>query len=133
MNPQVPVELQNAIELYKKYYVDYRASGKPESKIAYQNAELYIQQYLQQTNQQVAKNAGDITTFINEYASSNPELVNLQKQFGKIRTEGPKLEDQYIQIKRAKSEVPEQDMTAYYVKGAIAVGLLGIVAVISLF
>jgi len=132
MSTNIPPELQTMIDAYKRYYVNYRASGRPEDKIAYQNAELFIQNYLQNTNQQVTKNSGDIDQFVKEYANANPELQQLQQQLGTIRKEGPKLEDQYIQIKRAKSESSETDMTPYYVKAGIIAGLLGIVAVISL-
>jgi hypothetical protein len=122
-----------AVEIYRTNYTNYRATGNPSYKIAYENAEKWIQLYLQEKQKQVSETATDINGFVQEYATANPELATLKNQFQTIRTVGPKLEDQYIQTKRINEEVPQEDMTSYYVKAAIVVGLFGIAAAVSAF
>ena len=122
-----------AVDIYKTNYTNYRATGNPSFKIAYENAESWIQLYLQEKQKQVSTTATDINGFVQEYTTANPELTTLKNQFQTIRTQGPKLEDQYIQTKRINEEVPQEDMTSYYVKAAIVVGLLGIAGAVSAF
>jgi len=122
-----------AMEIYKANYTNYRVTGNNSYKIAYENAERWIQLYLQEKQKQVSSTANDINKFVQEYGTANPDLTKLKSQFQTIRTEGPKLEDQYIQMKRINTEVPEEYLTSYYVKAAIVVGLLGIVAAVSSF
>lgn len=122
-----------ALDIYKANYTNYRVTGNNAYKIAYENAERWIQLYLQEKQTLVSTTATEIDKFVQDYGTANPDLTRLKNQFQTIRTEGPKLEDQYIQTKRINEEVPEEDNTTYYVKAAIVVGLLGIVAAVSTF
>lgn len=122
-----------AMEIYKNNYTNYRVTGNSAYKVAFENAERWIQLYLQEKEKQVSASATDINKFVQEYGSANPDLTKMRNQFQSIRKEGPKLEDQYIQIKRLNEEIPEPDMTSVYVKAAIVVGLVGIIGAVSAF
>jgi hypothetical protein len=129
-----PTEFGQAVELYRKNYIEYRATGKAEYKIAYENAERWIQLYLESIAQQISSGGKYINRFVANYRNSNPELATLQTQFRSIRKEGPELQDRYATVKRIGDQeqqpVPE-DWTEHYVKGAIAVGLLGVIALMA--
>ena len=127
-------DFTQAMNIYKTNYVMYRTTGNSAYKTAYENAERWIQAYLAEQNQKITTSAQTINQFVQDYTTANPDLVNLKNQFTSIRTEGPKLEDKYIQIKRVKEEASgEIDNTSYYIKGGIVAGLLGIVVAMSIF
>jgi len=131
-------DFTHAMELYKTNYVNYLTAKdetlKSAYKIAYTNAENWIQAYLNQTQKNIATKSQDIDKFVQEYSTANPDMVKLKSEFKQIRTQGPKLEDQYIQIKRVNEEpIPKPDPYSYYMKGGIVLGLLGIIGVVSMF
>lgn len=125
------------MELYRTNYVNYLTAKdetmKSAYKIAYTNAENWIQAYLSETQKNITTKGKDIDSFVQEYSTANPDMVKLQSDFKQIRTQGPKLEDQYVQIKRVNEEpIAKLDPYSYYMKGGIVLGLLGIIAVVSM-
>lgn len=121
-----------AINAYQTNYVQYRTTGRTEYKVAYENAQKWIETYLRQMNGTITADAQKISKFVDEYTNTNPELNQLQKRFATIRKEGPAAQDAYATIKRVNDEQPILDNTDLYVKAGIAAGLLGIVIVMSL-
>jgi hypothetical protein len=128
-----PELFSRVVEIYKSSYVEYRTTGRPEHKMAYENAERFIQSYLNKMDASIASNAQAISKFVDESSTASPELNDIQKQFSTIRKEGPALENTYQTIKRVNSEQPEIDNTDLYAKAGIAAGLLGVVIVMSFF
>lgn len=126
-----PTNFTQAMELYRTNYIDYRATGKAEYKIAYENAEKWIQQYLNTMRTGIANDAAGIQKFVQDYQDANPELVELQRKFQVIRETGPKLQDQYSTVRRLNTERPEVDYTSYYIRGGLIVAVLGLVFVLS--
>lgn len=121
-----------AINVYQTNYVQYRTTGRPEFKIAYENAQRWIETHLRQMNTAIETDSRTISKFVTDYTNTNPELTQLQKRFATIRKEGPAAQDAYTTIKRVNDEQPIIDNTDLYVKAGIAAGLLGIVIVMSL-
>lgn len=121
-----------ALNAYQTNYVQYRTTGRTEYKIAYENAQKWIESYLNQMNASITSDSQKISKFVSEYTNTNPELMQLQKRFETIRKEGPVVQDSYATIKRVNDEQPVIDNTDLYVKAGIAAGLLGIVVVMSL-
>jgi hypothetical protein len=119
------------MELYRINYIDYRATGRAEYKIAYENAEKWIQRYLDSMRTGIARDAANVQSFVQEYQTANPELVELQRKFQVIRETGPKLQDQYSTVRRLNTERPEMDYTSYYIRGGLIVAALGLVFVLS--
>jgi hypothetical protein len=128
---QPPPNFTQALDAYRSNYVQYRTTGRAEFKIAYENAQAWIDTYLKQLDTAITTDAQSISKFVTEYSNANPELRSLQKQFSTIRKDGPRLQDAYTTVKRVNEEQPVLDNTDLYVKAGIAAGLLGIVLVMS--
>ena len=130
-NTQSPTDFGQALELYKTNYVQYRTTGRPEFKIAYESAESWISQYLQSMSREIESGATYVNKFIQDNVNANPELVQLQSRFRTIRNEGPALQDKYAMVRRINTEAPEVDYTEYYVKAGLIVGFIGMVALFA--
>jgi uncharacterized coiled-coil protein SlyX len=117
-------EYQNALELYRKNYLDYKLTGNAAYKTAYTNAQEWIELYLRNLEQTVTKGASSIDKFVKDYAQTNPELTSMRDQLRVIQQEGPQLQDAYETGQRANEAPPPPSNTHHYVKGAIVAGLV---------
>jgi hypothetical protein len=124
-------DFAQALELYRTNYVQYRTTGRSEYKIAYENAERWIQLYLEQFTNQITSGREFVNTFLRNYSTANPDMETLRTRFQTIRTEGPKIEDEYLTLKRLNEQTPEPESTSYYVKAGILAGLLGSIFVLN--
>jgi hypothetical protein len=124
-----PSSFDAAVQAYQKNYTEYKLTGNAAFKIAYENAQTWIQTYLNRLREQAEKNNQVVSTFVQQYEKTNPELVGLQNEMKSIRKEGPRLEDKYETEKRIYQETPP-DMSSVYIKGVIAAALLGIGAAV---
>lgn len=127
-----PTSLDAAVEAYQKNYTEYKLTGNGAFKVAYENAETWIRNYLNRLRQQAEGNNQVVSKFVRDYEKTNPELIALQKDMKGIRKEGPRLEDKYETEKRIYEQAPS-DLTSFYVKGVIAAALLGIGAAVLVF
>jgi hypothetical protein len=125
-----PSSFDAAVQAYQTNYTEYKLTGNAAFKIAYENAQTWIETHLARLREQSEKNNQVVGTFVQQYEKTNPELVGLQKEMKSIRTEGPRLEDKYETEKRIYEQAPP-DMTSVYVKGVIAAALLGIGAAVA--
>ena len=121
-----------ALELYKKNLLEYKVSGNSAYKVAYENAERWIQLYLKNLEDKVTEDKQYVDKFVQEYSQTNPELDRIRSQLQQVQEKGPKLQDQYDTIKLVGEE-PPPDNTVFYVKLAAIAGLLGIGAAIGFF
>ena len=121
-----------ALELYKKNLLEYKVSGNSAYKVAYENAERWIQLYLKNLEDKVTEDKQYVDKFVQEYSQTNPELDRIRSQLQQVQEKGPKLQDQYDTIKLVGEE-PPPDNTMFYVKLAAIAGLLGIGAAIGFF
>ena len=128
---QSPTDFSQALELFRTNYAQYRATGRAEFKIAYENANAYITSYLDSMQREIEKDRTYVTNFVSNYETANPDLVKLRSQFETIRKEGPAVQDQYATIRRVKSEVPEVSYTDVYVKLGLVVALIGLLVVVA--
>lgn len=123
-------EYQNALELYRKNYLDYKLTGNTAYKTAYTNAQEWIELYLRNLEQSVSKGASSIDKFVKDYAQANPDMMNMKSQLRTIQEEGPRLQDAYVTEQKANEAPPPPDTTHYYVKGAIVAGLVVLLLVL---
>jgi hypothetical protein len=123
-------EYRQALELYQKNYLEYKVTGNSAYKVAYENAEKWIQLYLNNLRGKVDSDKQYVSGFLEEYARTNPELDTMRQKIQTIQKKGPELQDQYMTIKKG-SEVPEPDNTSFYVKVVAIAGLLGIAAAVG--
>jgi hypothetical protein len=127
-----PITFYNAVNLYRKNYLDYKLTGRAEFKTAYENAQAWITTYLGRLDKRITEDKEFVKTFMKEYEKTNPEIVALQGEMQRIRTEGPKLQDRYETEKKMREEAPE-DYTSHYVKGGVILVGIGIGVLASFF
>jgi succinate dehydrogenase/fumarate reductase flavoprotein subunit len=124
----------HALELYRTNLVQYRVTGRTEYKTAYENAESWINTYLNGITDQITDGKTFVDGFLQNYSTANPDMDKLKTRFAQIRKEGPEAQDTYMTIRRIneQGDVPI-DMTAHYVKAGVLVALIGAIAVLSVF
>lgn len=125
-----------ALELYRTNLVQYRVTGRTEYKTAYEAAERWIEIYLNGINQQITNGKTFVDGFLQNYSTANPDMDKLRTRFQQIRNEGPKTQDAYMAIRRINEQAemePPVESTSYYVKGGILLGLVGAIALLSVF
>lgn len=127
------MDLQSAMDAYKNAYTQYKLTGDASYKTAYENAQQWIETYIQNQKSQLDSNKEFIDAFVQDYSNTNPELDHLQTQFKKLQKESPELQSEYA-VNHALYQQQESgpDLTPYYIKGGVLAGILGILAVISL-
>jgi hypothetical protein len=124
-------EYRQALELYQKNYLEYKVTGNSAYKVAYENAEKWIQLYLKNLRNRVESDKEYVSNFLEEYARTNPELDSMRTNMQMIQQKGPELQDQYVTIKKGVETTPEPDSTYFYVKVVAIAGLLGIAAAVG--
>ena len=127
-------DFTHALELYRTNLVQYRVTGRTEYKTAYENAERWIQTYLNGINDNITNGKTFVDGFLQNYSTTNPDMDKLKTRFSQIRREGPQVQDTYMAIRRIneQGDVPV-DMTPQYVKVGVLVALIGAIAVLSVF
>lgn len=125
-------QLERVMAAYRTNMTQYKMTGRPEYKRGADIAERWLSQYLQWMESSVTSNSNYINKFVADYSTTNPDLVALQQKIKTIKTEGPKLEDAYLTDKEA-AETSPRDMTPYYVKGGVILGIGALVAALSFF
>ena len=70
---------------YKSAYTQYKLTGDPAFKTAYQNAQKWIEMYIDGQESKLTQNKEYIDAFVQKYSQTNPEIVSLHKQFRKIQ------------------------------------------------
>jgi hypothetical protein len=107
----------------------YKMTGDAASKAAADTAKQWMQYYVQWQEALAGKNADYINKFVNDYKSTNQDLIKMQKTVKNVKEQGPKMEDIYLTNKEAADDTP-RDYTSYYVKGGIVLGTLVLVSVL---
>jgi hypothetical protein len=125
-------DFDTVLGLFKKNMVEYKVSGNSAYKVAAENAQKWLDEYVGTLTAAADKDSKFVDRFVKEYENTNPELVKMQQQIKKVREEGPKLEDRLDTERLADKELPE-DTSNYYVKAGVIGTVLAIVAVGSLF
>lgn len=125
-------QFDRVLAAYRINMARYKMTGNASFKTAADNSKNWITTYLRWLEGSVAQNSNYINKFVADYSTTNPDLVAMQKEIQKIKTEGPKLEDTYLTDKEAAETTP-RDMTSYYVKGGVILGIGALVAALSFF
>lgn len=127
-------DFTQALELYRVNLLQYRLTGKAEHKIAYENAERWINLHLGEINRQITSGRTFVNQFLEDYSTANPDLVTLKTRFSQIRQEGPRIQDEYSAIRRInESTEVTPDMTSQYVKAGVLVALIGATVLLNVF
>lgn len=123
---------QNALEIYRTNYLEYKLTGQTVYKEAYERAQAVIQAYLKNLQTRVNDDASYVDKFVKDYANANQTLMELRDKSQQIQKEGPRLEGQYIVQKKLAESTQHVDYSEYYVKAGMVVAALGIAYVASL-
>jgi hypothetical protein len=124
---------REATDIYTYNYLQYKMTGNPAYKTAYENAKSWMDTYVAQKEKDIQQDSEYIKGFVKEYAQTNPEMVTLQSHMKRINKEGPAIQDRYITEQALKSTPPPLDMTPYYVKAGVVAALTGVLVVLSFF
>jgi len=125
-------DFAQALEIYRTKYVEYRTTGRSEHKIAYENAETWIRNYLESVSTQIQSGKTFVDTFLQNYSTANPDMETLRSRFQQIRKEGPATQDEYIRLNRInENSLPPPDSTSYYIKAGVLAALIGAVFVVT--
>jgi hypothetical protein len=126
-------DFAHALELYRVNYLQYKTTGRSEYKIAYENAETWIQAYLTSVSDRITTGRAFVNTFLQNYSTANPDLDKLKRRFTEIRKVGPEVEDEYTTVKRINDAAAETSVetTSYYIKGGVLMALVGAIFVLS--
>lgn len=114
---------------YRDNMAQYKMTGDAAAKSAADTAKQWMQYYVQWQEALAGKNTDYINKFVNDYKSTNQDLINMQKTVQNVKEQGPKLENIYMTNKEAADDTP-RDYTPYYVKGGIVLGTLVLVSVL---
>lgn len=125
-------EFEKTLELYKKNVVEYKVSGNAAYKVASDTAKKWLDDYLKSMEDKANTNKKEIEEFVKNYDKNDEELASLKKDMREIREQGPELQIMYETEKEADVEGGlEVDYTTYYSKGAVLLGVIGLIAVSS--
>jgi hypothetical protein len=127
------VSIPNLLEQMRDNLLEYKMTGRSEYKSVYEGIKAWLDQYITNLNLQLARESDTITSDVTSYRSANSEMTQTQADFQRVKTEGPKLEDSYLTIKKQMDQVPGPDTSGLYVKGGIAVGLVVGAIALTLF
>lgn len=126
-------DFAHALELYRSNYVQYRVTGRSEYKIAYENAEKWLNSYIDSISTQITDGKTFVDSFLREYATANPDLEILRNRFKEIRTKGSEVQDEYQTIRAINESQPKEvDMSPTYTKIGVAVALVGATLVLTI-
>jgi len=125
--------MEEALRAYKDNYVQYKMTGNQAYKVAYENAEAWMKAYIENKEKETEEQSRTINGFVQKYTDTNPEIARLGTEMKTIRKEGPRLQDRYATEQKINADSAEQlDLTPYYVKTGVAVGILGVLITLSL-
>ena len=121
-------EFDSTLDIYRQNLTEYKLTGNSAFKTAADNAKVWLDKYVEFLQDQAQRQANSIQSFVSDYEKTNPELVDMQKRIQQVQKEGPKLQDTYETEIEAQAEEDTVDMTPYYVKGGLIVGVLAMLA-----
>jgi hypothetical protein len=125
-------EFQRTLDKYKTNLIDYKVTGNTGSKTASDTAKAWLDKYVEMMDTEVNKGNAEIKQFVQSYAKSDEDMARMKKEMASIRKDGPELQTLY-ETEREFQQREEVDYTMYYTKGAVVAGIVGLIAVASMF
>jgi len=125
--------MDEAARQYKDNYVQYKLTGNQAYKVAYENAEAWIRDYVANKEKQTKEQGSNVDAFVQKYAQRNPDITKLGGDLKAVRKEGPRLQDRYATEQKINQDSEEQiDMTPLYVKAGVGAAILGVLITLTL-
>jgi hypothetical protein len=93
-------------------------------KAAYDGIRVWLDNYVSTLNLKLTRESDAITSDVASYRNANQEMTQTQDDFQRIKTEGPRVENTYLTIKKQMDQLPTFDSSnSSYIKVGIAAGL----------
>jgi hypothetical protein len=125
--------MDEAARQYKDNYVQYKLTGNQAYKVAYENAEAWIRDYVANKEKQTKEQGNNVDVFVQKYAQRNPDITKLGGDLKAVRKDGPRLQDRYATEQKINQDSEEQiDMTPLYVKAGVGAAILGVLITLTL-
>ena len=128
----MPQDFDSTLEIFRRNTLEYKVTGNASYRIAANNAQKWLDDYIRAIEESTVKNATYIDKFVKDYEKTNPDLAKMQQQIKKIRQQGPVAQDA-LETEKEAQEVLPVDYSSYYTKGAVLGTVLAIAAVASVF
>ena len=125
-------DFDTVLNRYQKNLTDYKVTGNAGLKPAVDTDKAWLDSYITSLEQQSQQQQSYIQKFMQDYQKTNPDLIEMQSKMKEIREKGPVLQDAYETEKKAAEEEPV-DLTPYYVKAGLIVGVAVAVGLVSAF
>lgn len=125
-------DFETVLTRYQQNLTDYKVTGSMALGTIVNRDKTWLDSYVASLEQQSQNQQTFIQRFMEEYETTNPDLIELQNKLKEIREKGPKIQDAYETEKKASEEEPI-DFTPYYVKAGLIVGIVSVVALVSFF
>lgn len=125
-------DFDTVLNRYQKNLTDYKVTGNAALKPAVETDKAWLDSYIASLEQQSQQQQSYIQKFMSDYQRTNPDLIEMQSKMKEIREKGPVLQDAYETEKKAAEEEPI-DLTSYYVKAGLIVGVAVAVGLVSAF
>lgn len=123
-------DFNTVLNRYQKNLTDYKVTGNAGLKPVVDTDKAWLDSYIASLEQQSQQQQSYIQKFMADYQKTNPDLIEMQSKLKEIKKKGPELQDAYETEKKATEE-EEVDLTPYYVKAGLIVGVMAVVAVVS--
>ena len=114
---------------YRRAYTEYRVTGDPAQRRAYEALKTAIDVELENKRSGVQSSDKYLRNFADTYQAL-PEMEEIEKKASEIQREGKKMENELAVSANLGKEIPI-DYTPYYVKVGILIGII-IVTVLAL-
>jgi hypothetical protein len=120
------------LDQYRTSLTYYKLTGNSSVKPQVDTYKQWLDSYVAALQNQGDQQATQIQSFVSEYQTTNPDLLDMQRRMKDIQVEGPRLQDAYETEMAAQVE-PPFDHTTHYVKAGLIAGVLAMVAALSVF
>lgn len=125
-------DFETVLTRYQQNLTDYKVTGDAEVLAIVNADKAWLDLYVASLETNSQQQQSFIQQFMDEYQTTNPDLIEMQQKLQEIRVKGPVLQDAYETEKQANEEEPI-DYTPYYVKAGLIVGIAAVVALVGVF
>ena len=118
------VSIPNILAGLRDNLLEYKMTGDLRYKAAYDGIRVWLDNYVSTLNLKLTRESDAITNDVASYRNANQEMTQTQNDFQRIKTEGPRVENTYLTIKKQMDQLPTFDSSnSSYIKVGIAAGL----------
>ena len=126
-------DFDTVLARYQRNLTDYKVTGNAGLKPVVDMDKTWLDSYVATLDERSRRQQSYIQTFMRDYETANPDLLEMQAELKEIREKGPILQDAYETEKQAEQEEDVMNYTPYYVKAGLIVGVAAAVWLVGVF